>query len=416
MKLLKKMNAMFLITSLSVMFLMGTVLTLVLSYVTEDQIQDQLKHSYKRILNQIEAGRDVHSLLPFFEIDTIAVQPETIFYTKSVVKEALDKKPERFKQLTGITTINGVTYRVIVRISELETEDYNESIITVVLIAILIMIAVLFFVNRRISASVWKDFYHNLSVMKRFSLQNLEPVALKTTNITEFDELNHVLDALTRKVITDYQNLKQFSEDASHELQTPLAIIRSKLESLIDGNSLNMVQIEKLQGIYQTVNRLTRLNKDLLLLTKVENNQFVANESISINAIIRDRISDWYEIVELKNFELHWIESDEIWARINPFLAETAVSNLFSNAINHTPQGGKINIVSVGSTITFSNTGSEPIANSESIFNRFHKASASSQSVGLGLAIVNKIAEANHITVTYRFNENMHHFTLNFSV
>ena len=108
-----------------------------------------------------------------------------------------------------------------------------------------------------------------------------------------------------------------------------------KLESLIDGNSLNMVQIEKLQGIYQTVNRLTRLNKDLLLLTKVENNQFVANESISINAIIRDRISDWYEIVELKNFELHWIESDEIWARINPFLAETAVSNLFSNAINH---------------------------------------------------------------------------------
>ena len=103
------------------MFLMGTVLTLVLSYVTEDQIQDQLKHSYKRILNQIEAGRDVHSLLPFFEIDTIAVQPKTIFYTKSVVKEALDKKPERFKQLTGITVITSYSIHYTKLYDEIRT-------------------------------------------------------------------------------------------------------------------------------------------------------------------------------------------------------------------------------------------------------------------------------------------------------
>lgn len=414
MKLIRIINTRFFFAASVILILMGVSLTFVLSYIINEELEEKLTHSYHHLKKVLKEDSNVSSLHPFFEIVELDEHTDTLFFVDERYVGKYEKHGEMYKQLHAITHVNGKVYKIVIRESVLETDDLYETIVSVFLISIFLMLLVLYFINRRITQSVWGSFYDNLERIKSFSIQKQEALQLKTTNINEFAELNHVIVNLSNRVIEDYKNLKQFSEDASHELQTPLAIIRSKLESLIESNALNASQVEKIQAIYATVNRLTRLNKDLLLLTKIENKQFYQKEKIDINAFIENKINDWLELFNLHKIRVNTDFKNLLLVLLNPSLVDVLITNLLSNAMHHNIENGEIEIRIEKNTLWFLNSGNAPIKNPESIFNRFHKENNSKKSVGLGLSIVKKICEAENVKIEYLFINNMHAFKLDF--
>jgi len=412
MKLIQIINSRLLLASLIIMMLLSFSLAIVLYFTINEQVEENMEHSFRSIKKQIANGNTPGSFSPYFEIDTINQLNDTLFFNETMVKGYKEKHSEKYKQLNAVITINGISYKIEIRESLLETDDFIENIVSVVLISIFIMLATLYLINRKIAQTIWSGFYYNLEKIKAYTLQKPEPILLKKTDITEFDELNEVLEHLTYQVSIDYKNLKQFSEDASHELQTPLAIIRSKLEALLNANKLSAEQTEKIQAIYQTTNRLTRLNKDLLLLTKLDNMQYDTEKQILLNQVIAKKIDNWQEIIALKNLTCKLNTDSDFIVTMNSNLADILISNLMSNAINHNIEQGAILIEIKENKIRFSNNGEKPLNNTDKIFNRFYKEKHTPNSVGLGLAIAKKICDTYQIKLEYSFENKQHIFTL----
>ena len=200
-----------------------------------------------------------------------------------------------------------------------------------------------------------------------------EKLKLQPSNIEEFSELNQILETLTEQVITDYKNLKQFTEDASHEMQTPMAVIRSKLETILNETGLTEKQSELIHTIFSSANHLSRLNKSLILLTKLDNKQFVDTSEISFSELISEKINDWQELMEMKQINLNFNSQDDISIKMNPVLAEMLISNLLSNAINHNIKKGFLNIDIDKNQLKISNSGEKNWQNQTQFLTVFTK-------------------------------------------
>ena len=213
---------------------------------------------------------------------------------------------------------------------------------------------------------------------------------------------------MTNKIQGDYKSLKEFTENASHEIQTPLAIIKSKLELLIQQENFKEEQMQAIQSVYDAANRLSRLNQALILLTKIENHQFEKREQIDLTEVVKKHILNFKELIEAKEIRLnHTIEGD-VKLKINPVLADVLISNLLTNAIKHNVEKGEINLSLSKNELTVSNTGAELKINPLELFDRFKKDSVSSESLGLGLSIVKKICDSEKFTISYECLNKLH--------
>ena len=412
MKLLNKINIRYLLFSVGVLILLGITFYFVLSYIISEELDEKLLTIQKRVTAQIKNENQILVIKPYIEVVEGAYRQQQTLFSDTIIENLLEKEGEEFRQLTSIKEINGKTYKIIARESKMESHELFESIALIIFLAFIVLVFILFIINSRIAKSVWLPFYNNLKLIKIFSLNDLSPLRLKPTNIKEFNELNNVIFSLTEKVISDYKSVKQFSENASHEIQTPLTIISAKLESLINSNGLNTEQLEKVKSIYSSVHRLSKLNKSLLLLTKIENKQFRDVEEISIRKVIEEKLIEFQELISLGNLKLETVLDEDILVVISPLLADILINNLISNSINHNKEKGKIKIEIKERQLSISNSGNTILSNSGNIFNRFYKENPSSKSVGLGLAIVKKICDTHNIKITYSFKENMHCFML----
>ena len=416
MKLLTKINIRYLGSSLVIMILAGIVLYFVLYSVIAEQFDEKMAHTLDNITHQIEETGDFCSNPPFTEVLKSEEITGGLFYSDTTVMDHGQKHGEKFRQLTSHKQINGTGYHIAIRESKMESDDLLESVILVVLVTFIFLTLSLFMVNRQVARSIWLPFNRNLAAVKNFSLKKLESLSLSETGISEFNELNRVLNSLTGKIIQDYQSLKQFSEEASHEIQSPLAIINIKLEGLLNSPGLSKAQAEKLQSIYSSVHRLSRLNKDLLLLTKIENKQYTDIQAINMKMLVEERLEDFHELILLRDISLTTnFRGDPIF-RINPALADLLMNNLLSNAINHSPRKADIMLEIDDTSFKIYNSGESAVSHPENIFNRFSKEDPSSRSVGLGLAIAKKICETYNIDIDYSFSENLHCFRLHFNL
>lgn len=412
MKLLNKINIRYLLFSLGVLIILGIAINFVLFYIISEELDEKLLHIQKRVTAQIKDEKFIPVIKPYIEVVEVADRQERSYFSDTIIENLHENEWEEFRQLISIKTINGKTFKIIVRESKLESDELFESIALIIFLTFIVLVFILFVVNSRIAKSVWLPFYNNLKLVTNFSLNDLSPLHLKPTNIKEFNELNNVIISLTEKVISDYKSVKQFSENASHEIQTPLTIISAKLESLINSNGLNAEQLEKVKSIYSSVHRLSKLNKSLLLLTKIENKQFKDVEEISIRKVIEEKLIEFQELISLGNLKLETSLNEDILMVISPLLADILINNLISNSINHNKEKGKIKIEIKERQLSISNSGDAILSNSGNIFNRFYKDNPSSKSVGLGLAIVKKICDTHNIKITYSFKENKHFFLL----
>ena len=269
-------------------------------------------------------------------------------------------------------------------------------------------------INYLIARRLWKPFYDSVNSAEKFDIQSDKPLDLPDTDIKEFNQLNDVFYFMTNKMRYDYLNLKEFSENAAHEIQTPLAVIRSKTDLLMQQKSLNKESINLIKSINEANTKLFKLNQGLLLISKIENQIFHEKKKISLTAIIRKSLDNYKEIMGLKKIKVNFEAKDDAIIEMNEVLAEVLISNLLSNAVRFNVDNGFIKCNIDDKFLTISNSGLPLSVNPENLFKRFYKGSDNPHSVGLGLSIVKKITDGYGMTIMYTNYDTIHEIKLEY--
>lgn len=390
------------------MFLSTIVLYFYVRNLLRTEIEEELFSTEARIEASLKANNPPYSLPPVVELQVVSAKgmeklKDTIIFDPS------QDEMEEFRELTTFKTINGKNYRITVRTLIVESEDILIAVIFSYLTIIFFVFIIFFYFNKARSQRLWQPFFANLEKMKNFSLDSPDPIALANSNILEFHELSKEIKTLTSKVKSDYLNMKQFTENVSHELQTPLAIIQAKIENIINGDNLNDTQYEHLTSIQKDIQRLTQMNKRLTLLTKIENRQFTKIATVSFAQLLEETIQNFQEITTV---EIKFHKEHEISAIMDPYLAEVMCANLISNAIKHNTDNSNIQVTLKDNLLSISNGGTNAIAHPKNIFTRFYKESEGEKSTGLGLAIVKRICNLYGFSVGYEYKEGRHVFSI----
>lgn len=281
------------------------------------------------------------------------------------------------------------------------------GVITVVL-AVAIVLTVRF-----ISRRLWKPFDETLLRIEGFRLEDGKLPVLPESDVEEFARLNRTLTALMEGSLASYRMQKEFTENASHELQTPLAVFQSKLDLLLQQPRLSEQQAEIIQGLYENVTRLSRLNRNLLLLAKIDNRQYGQMEDINLARFLEEQ-TPFLKSIAGDIFFYEELANSSLTVRANRTLLESLVNNLMVNAVRYNRPGGEIYLTVSGRKLTISNTSDELALDGRQVFNRFYRPSEKVKGNGLGLAIVRAICKYHGWTVGYRYEEDMHCFTVGF--
>ncbi|MEP2024201.1 MAG: HAMP domain-containing sensor histidine kinase [Reichenbachiella sp.] len=325
-----------------------------------------------------------------------------------------EKRILPFRQLRFSDQLNGKNYLISITKSLLPSEDLITGISEIILLLMVSIIVTLLIVNRQMSKRIWAPFYETIAKLKHFKISSSPEVRFEKNKIYEFEELNNEIKKMLDKNLADYHNLKEFTENASHEIQTPLAIIKSKSEILLQDGNLPEDDLEEVIKISDAANRLSKLNTDLILLSQMDNQQFEDLESIDIVDFIEDKLTYFEELIDLKNISLekHYKHFPQLM--MNSSLAFLLINNLLKNAIRHNVNGGYLSISVFENKMIYENSGLPSEVNPESLFQRFKKGNSSKDSSGLGLALIKKVCEIHQMKVSYDVHETNHKLEIQF--
>ena len=319
---------------------------------------------------------------------------------------------EPVRLLESVFQRDGSYYKIKVITSMVEEDDLRKELFFSLLWLYLGLILTIVLLNSFFQKKAWRPFYKLLRRLEKFSIEKDEKIKFEDTKIEEFQLLNERIDQLLKKSIESFRSQKEFIENASHELQTPLAISINKLELMAEKGDLPPEQMEELGAVLQSLERLTRLNRSLLLLSRIENRQFLEEEKINWNSLVKEIITEFEDYAKHQQVEIVLTEKNGIDHSGNKDLAGILVSNLLKNAIFHTPSKTAVELIITSTQIEFRNPGTTALEKSK-IFNRF-KGTEKKDATGLGLAISKAIVEKMNLDLTYRFSQQKHIFTINF--
>ena len=416
MKLQNKINIRFLLVTLVVFVIAGVLFYWALGHVVDYNIREMLDSRKASVLLYLQ-NSDKDKLAAVSQDRTIFIRKISKTTDYTLVSDTLAFDPDEkgmipCRKMVFSAVARGDSYEVTILQSLLESEDLQAVIFSFMTLLFLIIFVALFFLNNWLSNKAWKPFIQSSSKLKSWKLSELHLVRFEKTGVTEFDQLNRMLEEMMEKMQADWVNLREFTDNASHELQTPLAIMKSKLELLLNEDSITGMPHNQLYEMFQTVIRLAKMNEALLLLSKIENRQFGERAEIDLSGLIQSRLSYLGELFAMKEIELVVGLEASFIVQIHPMLADILVNNLLSNALNHNFSLGRITLQSENQEIVISNTGIKQPLDPQKIFRRFVKGSSSMNSNGLGLAIAAEICQANHLDLAYAYLNDCHCFTL----
>ncbi|AZB17252.1 MAG TPA: HAMP domain-containing sensor histidine kinase [Niabella sp.] len=327
----------------------------------------------------------------------------------------MEGKQLPFKVLTKEYQWKNGSYLVSTYISATETAHLIAKVFVSEAIILLVLLITIVIVSRKSSVRLWQPFFSSINAAEKFDLNRNNELKLPTlTGTTEFDRLNESLNKLVENVNTAYRNQKQFVENASHESQTPLAIIRAKLELLINHPNIDEKEALLLGDITNATNRLSEMNKTLLLLAKIENNQFPETESINVNDVVQEISENCATYIDdCPNMTSTVI--DPIMVTANRTLIEILISNIINNAIVHNNDKKEVSINIQGNKVKIENTGNPLLVDPEVLFERFRKNTYQKNTTGLGLALVKQICQLYGYTIAYNYKNGWHSVEICFS-
>jgi signal transduction histidine kinase len=429
MKLQTRYNYVNLVTTVIVMVITGIVYYQAISWILTYQKDKDLKVEEQEIFEYVDLNHHLPQIfetrdqqISFYPARTGTVK-RAFFdttYLKKWDKDDLQKRRHRggkgrYEPGRGLVTYvlaDNKYYRILIVESRVETEDLIRLIFSITFCVTLLLAAILLVANRFILNKLWRPFYNILKELRVFRLTDNRDMPKLDTNIDEFRELNAAVTEMAGHAKLDYKDLKIFTENASHELLTPIAVINSKLDSLIQTENFNERQSKLLTDLYGAVSRLNRLNQSLLLLAKIENKLLHEQAKIDLKALIQEKLNQFEEFFHDKNIQVKVVLNDKE-IDVNPYLADVLLNNLITNAIRHNYKEGEIVIELTGENLVIKNTGEDPELNSEKIFTRFQKSSRS-EGTGLGLTISKQICGSYNFALDYTFNGGYHTFTVRF--
>jgi signal transduction histidine kinase len=316
---------------------------------------------------------------------------------------------DRFRVLSKTIAVNGFFYRLEVETNIEETEEMVIAIALVTVIFFIILIIGFLLLNRALSIRIWQPFRDTLAKLKKFNLNTQTKIDFKQSDILEFEELHQALSELIAENITIYAAQKEFTENASHELQTPLAIIKNKLDLLLQDEILTDRQYQIIEDMNKALNRISRINKNLLLLAKIEHQQFIEKPNINISLLLIQCLEQIEEYADDKNIIIQTQITANILQQANKILVEILFHNLLLNAVRYTPNDGTIKIVATPTSIFIANSGIEPL-HQEMLFRRFANTTTQHTSTGLGLYIIKEICHRHTWQIKYNFENQLHYF------
>ncbi|MCF0055846.1 HAMP domain-containing sensor histidine kinase [Dyadobacter sp. CY356] len=312
---------------------------------------------------------------------------------------------EPVRMLTSAFELNKRYYELKVISSMVEEDDLIEDLFYSLIWLYIALLASIIIVNNFLLKKTWQPFYLLLEQLRQFKLGKDPVIKPADTRVKEFKELNEAVSLLINQSLEAYNGQKQFIENASHELQTPLAISINKLELLSEKEDLTEANLMAIGQVIQTLERLTRLNKSLLLLSKIENKQFQYNEKVNFNSVFKTIIEEFTDFADYKNITFSYQENGQFLVGMNKNLSEIMVTNFIKNAIVHNIPNGFVRITVSSSSFSIQNSGSEVPLDRNHIFKRFNKRSNEKNSTGLGLAIVKAIANLYDLTIDYSYKK-----------
>jgi signal transduction histidine kinase len=395
--------------SVSYYFIIRTVLI--------HQLDDTLKVEEAEILSHVQLKDQLPEPANYrdqqiaFEPADKAIERQFQHISRRDPNHHNERRP--FRQLLFSVIAGGRVYTVSVTKSEVEAEDMLNWTMLVTAGMILLLLGILFLANRLLIRRLWQPFYQTLESLKGFNLTNRAPLHHMPTSIREFQNLQSVVNQMTGTIRKDYEMLKEFADNASHEMQTPLAIINSKLDLMIQDQGLEEKHLRQLQAMYDAVSRLRQLNQSLLLLTKIENHQFAQAGPVALEMLIEKKLVQLEDLIQDKHLALH-IDLQPCGVQMNAYLSDILLSNLLVNAIRHNEEKGAIKIQLRQDELYISNTGAPLPFDPAIIFDRFTK-SAHSEGTGLGLAIVRQICDNYGFPLTYVNRDGWHTIRIGFT-
>ncbi|WP_270089887.1 sensor histidine kinase [Sphingobacterium sp. SYP-B4668] len=387
-----------------------------------DSLDDGLENHKMLIIHRAKEDQMVYQKKDFAESNyrLTPVDPEVAIngfetYSDTSMYMVNEEDFEIVRMLTTYFQDNdGQYYKLQVISSMVEEDDLISSLLYSIITLFVVVLVSIFVINKLILSRVWRPFYQLKNELSRFKLGKDNSFMAPQTSVVEFKELNLAIDKLLKENTEVYDKQKSFIENASHELQTPLAISQSKVEMLLPDFEENEKVLNQLSDILVQLDRMKRLNKTLLLLTKIENRQFREYASIDFNLLWKDQIEAFKELLQHKSIAIHIEEKGQLSCQFNPDLAAMLVSNLLKNAMVHNVYGGLIKVCVGENRFTIANTGNNSALDAKSIFDRFYKDVENQQSTGLGLAIVKSIVEQEQGKVVYQYQNDMHTFEVVF--
>lgn len=421
---MKLLNQSLLYVSIAMLFIIGTWSVLFyfnLKDEIRDSIDDGLDNNRILILQKTKTDSTLFNQTEFggnnFKINSIP-KPQAL-KAKDVYKDTLmyrlnedDLEPVRI--LHTVFEQQNNYYKLTIISSLVEEDDLIEDSLWSVIWLFLILVISIIIINNIVLRKIWHSFYDILQQIKSFRLDKDSPAINTKTNTKEFKELQNASNVLIKHSKDAYTSQKQFTENASHELQTPIAIIINKLELLLESEYLKEKDAKTIAEVLNISSRLKKINNSLLLLAKIENKQFLEQTNISINQLSKELLSDLKELAEFKKIDIKVEETNDCSVNINNSLAEILISNLIKNAIFHNKENGTIRLNFSENKFTICNSGNTVALNPETIFQRFTKSTTNNKSTGLGLAICMAICKSYGISLIYQFKENDHCFTVDF--
>ena len=384
---------------------------------TDDTLENYGEILMESALHDPSILKTEGSLMSFYKFTPISEEEgrhyRQVFYDATVYIELEDEDEPVRVMCTAFRMPDGQYYELKLMISILERDDMVEAMLWYLGALFLLFLICTSIGIQLVLKGVFRPLHRLLDWLHCIQPGKEVPPLDNPTKIREFRQLSDAALDMGNRSYKAYEEQKQFIENASHELQTPLAIVRGKVELLAESEGMTEQQMEQLDEIYATLGRAVKLNKSLLLLSRIENGQYTEMEDVSVDEILDELLPDLMDIYEHKQVRLiRKREEQPFIIRCNHSLAQILVSNLVKNSLLHNREGGELQVLTTPTSLVIKNTGDVPL-DGEKLFRRFyHGMDGKKDSTGLGLAIARSIALSSSLKLTYEWQDGMHTFRL----
>jgi len=396
---------------ISLPFLVDGIVSEYTNYSLRRQQDKVINIVHKNGINHYLQGDASYGSYTMLKEEYIALEPDSLnlhIDTIKVAQRLVEKDTLTYRILIHTFQYKQKNYLLEIGKTTSSINQYNKPLQRIALYVLmgLIALSLLFdLVFTRILIQPLGKIISSKLINRKFPFKDHSPPV--QTSTYDFKYLDESLILLMDQINEAFEKEREFTANASHELMTPISILQNKMENLIDDEELSDAAIMRIVEMMKTLNRLKKISSALLLISRIENEQFAKSDAAKPIDLVNEVIEEIDHRLEEKKLSISaQLEPQVILAGINKDLLFQLFYNLINNAIKYNVENGSIHISNTfsaqnGYAIILSDTGIGISAEElPFIFDRFRKTNLSENvGHGLGLSIVKSIGLYHNIDI-----------------